>query len=122
MIELSAVASASATSVAAVIDVEHLSSMTLGDRSLEREVLELFDRQATMLIARMHDAVPAVVSACAHTLKGSARGIGAWAVADAADAVELAIGRSQALEPALLRLVSTVSEAKAAIRELLRTH
>lgn len=122
MIELSAVTSVPAGAMPAVIDVEHLAGMTLGDRSLEREVLELFDRQATMLLARMHDAVPAVVSACAHTLKGSARGIGAWAVADAADAVELAIGRSQAVEPPLQRLVGTVSEAKAAIRELLGAH
>ena len=30
--------------------------MTLGDRSLEREVLQLFDRQAEMLLARMRNA------------------------------------------------------------------
>src|ERR1700719_4067732 len=29
-----------------VVDVDHLARMTLGDRKLEREVLELFDRQA----------------------------------------------------------------------------
>src|ERR1700750_2204878 len=31
------------------IDVEHLARMTLGERSLEREVLELFDRQGELL-------------------------------------------------------------------------
>ena len=35
------------------IDLVHLARMTLGDRGLEREVLELFDRQAGMLIVRM---------------------------------------------------------------------
>ena len=40
------------------IDLEHLSRMTLGDRSLEREVLQLFDRQADMLMTRMRTATP----------------------------------------------------------------
>ena len=35
------------------IDRNHLTRMTLGDASLEREVLALFDRQAAMLLARM---------------------------------------------------------------------
>ena len=30
--------------------------MTQGERSLEREVLQLFDRQATMLTVRMREA------------------------------------------------------------------
>src|SRR4051794_40629473 len=58
------------------IDLEHLSHMTLGEVSLEREVLQLFGRQAEMLMVRMQTAAPAVVAAAAHTLKGSARGIG----------------------------------------------
>ena len=37
------------------IDFEHLSRMTLGDRTLEREVLSLFVRQAEMLRARMRN-------------------------------------------------------------------
>jgi hypothetical protein len=70
------------------IDLDHLARMTLGDRSLEREVLALFDRQSEMLLARMRDGSAAAVAAAAHTLKGSARGIGAWCVASAAEAVE----------------------------------
>ena len=35
------------------IDLVHLARMTLGERSLEREVLQLFDRQSTLLLARM---------------------------------------------------------------------
>ena len=56
------------------IDLQHLSRMTLGERGLEREVLELFHQQATMLTGRMREAAPAVIAASAHTLKGSARG------------------------------------------------
>ncbi len=78
------------------IDLEHLTRMTLGDRSLEREVLGLFDRQADMLCTRMGGAEPAVIAACAHTLKGSARGIGAWRVARAAEMVELVAATNHA--------------------------
>src|SRR3954447_25867931 len=72
------------------IDLVHLARMTLGDRSLEREVLQLFARQAALLLARMEQANPAAVGMLAHTLKGSARGLGAWRVAAAAEAVETA--------------------------------
>ena len=71
------------------IDLVHLARTTMGDRSLEREVLQLFDRQSSLLIARMHTAAPAAIAALAHTLKGSARGIGAWRVARAAESWSL---------------------------------
>jgi HPt (histidine-containing phosphotransfer) domain-containing protein len=104
------------------IDLEHLSKMTLGERSLEREVLALFDQQSTMLTGRMRGAAPAVIAASAHTLKGSARGIGAWRVARAAEAVEQAAGNAAGLKLAVAQLSASVSEAKAAIVDLLRTH
>src|SRR6478736_9715474 len=69
----------------ASIDLAHLARMTLGEASLEHEVLGLFDRQAVMLLARMASEPPKVIAALAHTLTGSARGIGAWKVADAAE-------------------------------------
>ena len=43
------------------IDRAHLARMTFGDRNLERELLELFDRQAAMLIARMRAGGPAAI-------------------------------------------------------------
>src|SRR5262245_40434913 len=73
-----------------VIDRAHLARMTLGDSRLEVEVLALFDRQATLLLARMTGAAPLAIAAFAHTLKGSARGIGMWRVAAAAEALEQA--------------------------------
>jgi hypothetical protein len=60
------------------IDLVHLARTTLGDRGLEREVLHLFDRQADQLVSRMRAAGPAGLAPLAHTLKGSATGIGAW--------------------------------------------
>ena len=52
----------------AAIDRGHLARMTFGDRSLEREVLQLFDRQADLLLARMRDREPSSVATLAHTL------------------------------------------------------
>ena len=102
------------------IDLVHLARMTLGDRSLEREVLQLFDRQATLLIARMRRVEPSAVAAVAHTLKGSARGIGAWRVARAAEAVERA--QADGLGTAVDQLAAAADEARNLIAELLRAN
>lgn len=106
------------------IDLEHLSRMTLGERELEREVLRLFDCQADMLLVRMRDAAPAAISAYAHTLKGSARGIGAWAVARAAGDVETAAQAAEPthLAPAMNRLTLSIGEVRRVIAELLRAN
>jgi HPt (histidine-containing phosphotransfer) domain-containing protein len=106
------------------IDVNHLARMTLGDASLEREVLQLYDRQATMLLARMRQAAPAVAAACAHTLKGSSTGIGAWRVARMAEAVELAAAAPIAagFNAAVGKLAIAVDEAKLVIADLLRAN
>ena len=105
------------------IDLEHLFRMTLGDHSLEREVLALFDRQAGMLMERIAQAEPGIVAAAAHTLKGSARGIGAWQVARAADTVEAAAMSSQPnLPKAVSVLAACIAEARVAIADLLRPH
>jgi len=100
------------------IDLVHLARITLGDRGLEREVLQLFDRQSELLIARMRAAAPAGIATLAHTLKGSARGIGAWRVARAAEAAELA-GSPEALAAALDQLAAAADEARGVIAELL---
>ena len=102
------------------IDLVHLARATLGDRSLEREVLQLFDRQSALLIARLRHAGPDGVAMIAHTLKGSARGIGAWRVARAAEAVELA-GSTES-GAALERLAAATDEARAVIADLLKAN
>jgi len=102
------------------IDLVHLARMTFGERSLEREVLQLFDRQSTVLLARMRAAPPAGVLTLAHTLKGSARGIGAWRVARAAEALEIAAEAEKGA--ALDALDAAAAEARALIAELLRAN
>jgi HPt (histidine-containing phosphotransfer) domain-containing protein len=112
---------------AQAIDRTHLFRMTLGDHDLECEVLRLFDQQAGLLLARMAEADAAGVAALAHTLKGSARGIGAFGVARAAEAVEDAVKAktsdktgSAELPPALSVLSSAIVDAHAAIAEILQ--
>jgi HPt (histidine-containing phosphotransfer) domain-containing protein len=104
------------------IDFAHLARMTLGDRSLEREVLQLFDRQVDMLMARLTSGDPAAAAGAAHTLKGSAQGIGAWSVARAAAAVEGAATARQSSElaRAVSRLAAATDEARVAIARLLQ--
>ena len=102
------------------VDVAHLARMTLGERSLEIQVLELFDRQAELLLARMREVAPSGVAGLAHTLVGSARGIGAWRVAAAAEALERAVAEGGELAPAIERLDAAVGEARLAICAMLR--
>jgi len=113
----------------AVIDDDHLGRMTLGDRRLEREVLEIFVRQTVIMLERIAGAEPALAAAAAHTLTGSARGIGAWRVARAAEQLErVANGKSgaTALDKAVEELQNATVEASAAIAarlgDVLRDH
>ena len=75
------------------LDEHHLREMTLGDQNLEREVLQVFARQISLMLNRIARAEPAHAAAAAHTLKGSALGLGAWRVAQAAERVEQAATR-----------------------------
>ncbi|MGB6537516.1 MAG: Hpt domain-containing protein [Xanthobacteraceae bacterium] len=103
-----------------VLDEDHLERMTLGDRVLEREVLEIFIRQNTVMLARITDAKPEVAAAAAHALAGSACGIGAWRLARAAERLERAgnaggPGGEDNLDEAIAELKSASLEAGAAI-------
>ncbi|WP_349357580.1 Hpt domain-containing protein [Stappia sp.] len=76
----------------APVDMVHLSRHTLGNRDLEREVLKLFIRQAEIVMARIDEGdSAAVLLEKVHTVNGSAKGIGAWKVAEAAEAAEAAL-------------------------------
>ena len=82
-------------------------------------MLQLFDRQAGLLIGRMRTAAPAGIATLAHTLKGSARGIGAWRVARAAEMLEVVGQAGGRTGEALDRLAAFSDEARTAIAELL---
>jgi HPt (histidine-containing phosphotransfer) domain-containing protein len=102
------------------IDVEHLCRMTLGDAQLEQEVLAMFSAQAVRL-AESLATLPSEARALAHTLKGSARAVGAFGVADAAERVEAAIqdGTTEPTEP-LAELDEAIVRARTAIDAMLR--
>jgi len=101
------------------IDIEHLRRMTLGDASLEREVLAMFSAQAVKLIATLA-SLPADAGALAHTLKGSARAIGAFGVADAAASLEAAISSGGDPTEQLIELNDAVAHARMAVDAILR--
>jgi HPt (histidine-containing phosphotransfer) domain-containing protein len=101
------------------IDFEHLGRMTLGDAGLEHEVLAMFSAQSVTLMGTLA-ALPADAGALVHTLKGSARAIGAFAVADAAARLEAAIAHGDDLARLLTELGDTVALARDAIDAILR--
>lgn len=70
------------------VDLVHLGRQTMGDRELEREVLALFVQQALSVRDRITDADSRERIMLAHGLKGSARGVGAFAVADCSAQIE----------------------------------
>ncbi|MBI5264639.1 MAG: Hpt domain-containing protein [Bradyrhizobium sp.] len=100
------------------LDLDHLDRMTLGDAVLEREVLALFSEQSRRLISTIA-ALPADASSLAHTLKGSARGIGAFAVAQAAARLEAAVRTGEDRPQALADLENAVADACRAIEDIL---
>ena len=100
------------------IDFEHLDRMTFGDARLEREVLTMFSAQSARLVHRLA-SMPADAGALAHTLKGSARAIGAFAVADAAARLEAAIAGVSDTSAPLAELDEAVAQAWAAIEVVL---
>lgn len=77
-----------------ILDRDHLARYTLGDANLEKEVLGLF-------IGQVPESVAMLRSSCdrdswmraAHTIKGSAKAVGAWKLADAAERAESRSGR-----------------------------
>jgi HPt (histidine-containing phosphotransfer) domain-containing protein len=98
------------------IDLDHLANQTMGDKSLEAEVLRLFARQARSCLHEIGSGSESRVKAALHLLKGAASSIGAFAVAQAAVACE-----SQPADPAALAAVAAaVVDAENFILKLCR--
>ena len=107
----------------AAIDLRHLEQYVFGDRSLLDEILTIFIEQATSWIERMD---PALADEdwhlAAHTLKGAARGVGAWALGEVAEAAETLVGPGQetprrALQRDLKAIASEAIREARAIRD-----
>jgi HPt (histidine-containing phosphotransfer) domain-containing protein len=71
------------------IDFTYLRRFTLGNKELEQEVLYLFAESAPAYLKALEQAcTPKEWHDAAHTLKGSARAVGAWRVARTAEVAE----------------------------------
>jgi HPt (histidine-containing phosphotransfer) domain-containing protein len=70
------------------VDLAHLSRYTGGDTAINAEVLKMFNDQAGDLVSRLRGLLDArdakTWKEITHTIKGAARGIGAFPLADAA--------------------------------------
>ncbi|MBI1386709.1 MAG: Hpt domain-containing protein [Rhizobiales bacterium] len=75
----------------AVLDFGHLARYTLGNRNLEDEILALFLTETERLVAGLGQAADGTAwKAAAHGIKGSARGVGAFAIGEIAAHCEAA--------------------------------
>ena len=76
----------------APIDMNHLARYTGGDRTLNSEILKLFNGQLNSMVDQLLSVLQQrdvrKWREVTHTLKGAARGVGAFAVGDAAAAAE----------------------------------
>jgi HPt (histidine-containing phosphotransfer) domain-containing protein len=77
------------------IDLDHLRQYTQGDPSLEREVFALFREQCALWLRTLTPGGDAETwRAGCHALKGSARGVGAFPLAEACAAAEALAGEA----------------------------
>lgn len=97
-----------------VLDMVHLRCFTAGEAAFEREILGLFAGELPKTIAALERASSAREwHMAAHTLKGSALGIGACRLADVAREAERSFSLDCAARAAL------IMRAKAAIADVL---
>jgi HPt (histidine-containing phosphotransfer) domain-containing protein len=96
------------------IDLAHLARQTMGDRALEQEILGLFVQQTRQVRDRIGGAEPRECRQLAHGLVGSARGVGAFAIADCAAEIE-AEPENRTARKRLARLIDEARDFVAAI-------
>ncbi len=72
------------------IDLAHLTRQTMGDRTLEIEILCMFAKQLSGSRASISKANADERKRIAHTIKGTARSVGAFSVGDVAERIEKA--------------------------------
>jgi len=91
------------------IDLDHLARYTGGEKSLNGEILRLFDSQIAGMVAELNGLLHTPDGKrwreIAHTIKGAARGVGAFQMGDAA-------AKAEPVDPA------NQPEAKAAVAKL----
>jgi len=88
------------------IDLAHLARYTGGEASLDADILQLFATQSAEQLRALHAALDARDAESwrriAHSLKGAARGIGAFVLADVAADAEAVDALAQTEAPRIL--------------------
>ena len=112
------------TLAAEPVDLAHLDRYTGGVRSLNEEVLRLFDTQCGAMQGDLETAGKAqdaqAWKTLTHTLKGAARGIGAVGLADAAASAEkVDLSDQLAVARALKRLFEASRDVRLFIQRFL---
>jgi HPt (histidine-containing phosphotransfer) domain-containing protein len=78
--------------VSSPIDLNHLARYTGGEKTLNAEILKLFDTQLTEMVDQLNGVLAARDAGrwreLTHTIKGAARGVGAFGIGEAAAAAE----------------------------------
>lgn len=102
------------------VDLVHLALQTQGDKALEAEVLGLFLRQSPQVLKAILGAEDGRTRfEAAHKLKGSATAIGAFTVAECAEAIEIAALAESDSRDAMADLSAALAVANRYITELL---
>lgn len=103
------------------IDLVHLAKQCLGDEGLEKEILRLFDTTIATYLNRLQQAESFDdLSANLHAIKGASAGVGAWAVADMAKAMEDELRAARPVSPERIAdLVLVVEDVRGFIGRML---
>lgn len=105
-----------------LLDLQHLHRQTMGDNSLMREVLTLFRGHARDCVKALNEArIEQDWRMAAHTLKGTARTIGAFELAGIARQAEILTIAAEASQRAALlaTLATSLTRTDEEIRRLL---
>lgn len=111
-----------APDASAPIDRAHLARYTLGDAALEREILELFLGHLPNTIRDLGLAeTDRDWRMATHALKGSARAVGAWRLATAAENAERiqSVADREAVDAAISRIAEVSVEVSSHVATLI---
>ena len=108
----------------ATIDLKHLAKYTGGEKALNDEILRLFDGQITSMVAELNNLLTSQDAKrwreIAHTIKGAARGVGAFEMGEAAaNAEPVNPADSAQAQAALQKLESEAQTVRAFIQQYL---
>ena len=106
-----------------VIDLAHLARYTGGEKAMNAEILRLFDGQISEMVGQLRGVIAARDTKrwkeITHTIKGAARGVGAFSFGEAAAAAE-------PVDPAnaerASQAVSRLAEEAMAVQDFIRQY